>query len=248
MTKHQLWESFLIELNVVLKASIGVGFIRAGGEFEVARETVITRGKCTLVVDGGANSGQWSKRLRKSFPLLPIYSFEPLSDPYISLVKASEDDSNWTPIKKGLGNSTCQNLMYVSSNESMSSSYKMPTAHLTEFGSVKFLSTELSSVVRLDSFVELLDESIYLKLDVQGSEWDAIEGCQGVLKNIEAIEVETTLSSMYEGDLTHYELIPRIIDLGFMPFAVSPAHRRMDGRCTYMDVILVRPSLLATGR
>ena len=115
---------------------------------------------------------------------------------------------------------------------------------MTEFPTVKFGDTQRAQIRRLDADHDLKGQTIYLKLDIQGSEWDAIQGSTGLLNEIAAIEVETTLVSMYDGDLTHYELIPKIIALGFTPFAISPAHKKADGRCTYMDFILVRAELL----
>ena len=240
-----LWESFLVELNRNLKKYLGVGLVRAGGEFEVARATVIEKAACTVVIDGGANSGQWSMRLRKHFPNNTIWSFEPLSKPFEQLQINSKDDINWKVRNEGLGESNEVVLMHISSNEGMSSSSKLPTSHLVEFGTVSFNENESTQLVRLDSIAELHGQSIYLKLDVQGSEWEAILGSIGLQESIVAMEVETSFTSMYKGDLTHYEIIPRIIELGFIPFSISPAHRHANGRCTYMDVILVRPNLLS---
>ena len=239
------WERFLIALNGNLKRRLGVGFVRAGGEFEVARSTVLNESSCEVVIDGGANSGQWTLRLRKSFPSIVVWSFEPLSGPFKQLEKNSKYDINWVVRNEGLGESEEIVLMHVSSNDAMSSSSKQPTSHLTEFGTVSFNTSEKTRSVRLDSITELQNKLIYLKLDVQGSEWDAIIGSTGLKESIVAIEVETSFTSMYEGDQTHYEIIPKIIDLGFIPFSISPPHRHADGRCTYMDVILVNPKLIS---
>lgn len=236
------WEQFLVSMNKNLKKFIGVGLVRAGGEFEVARDTVIRKFSCTVVIDGGANSGQWALNLRRSFPDIAICSFEPLRKPFDQLAINSRKDNNWQIRNFGLGESEEVVLMHVASNEAMSSSSKRPTSHLTEFNMVSFAASESTKVVRLDSITELSSELIYLKLDVQGSEWEAILGSTGLLESVMAIEVETSFSSMYEGDLTHYELIPKIIELGYTPFSISPPHRHADGRCTYMDVILVRTS------
>lgn len=227
-----------------MKRIFKVGFVRAGGDFEIARQTVISRGRCSIIVDGGANSGQWSTQVRKHFPNIKIHSFEPLKEPFTLLQINSLGDKNWILKNEGLGKSNESLSMYVASNKGMSSSFKKPTNHLTEFQTVQFGDTQRSQICRLDSDLDLKGQRIYLKLDIQGSEWDAIQGSTGLLNEIFAIEVETTLVSMYEGDLTHYELIPKIISLGFSPYAISPAHKRADGRCTYMDVILVREELL----
>lgn len=239
-----MWEMLLQRLNHFLKRIFKVGFVRAGGEFEIARKSVISRSRCTIIVDGGANSGQWSTQVRKNFPEIKIYSFEPLKAPFELLQVNSLNDKNWLIKNEGLGKNDEVLSMYVSSNEGMSSSFKKPTNHLTEFQTVKFGDHQRAQIRRLDTDPDLKGQTIYLKLDVQGSEWDAIQGCTGLLNEITAIEVETTLVSMYEGDLTHYELIPKIISLGFTPYAISPAHKKVDGRCTYMDVILVRDELL----
>ena len=227
-----------------MKRFFKIGFVRAGGEFEVARKSIVSNCRCTVIVDGGANSGQWAIQVRKFFPEIKIYSFEPLKESFALLQINSLSDKNWLIKNEGLGKNNEVLSIYVSSNEAMSSSFKKPTNHLTEFPTVKFGDTQRAQIRRLDADHDLKGQTIYLKLDIQGSEWDAIQGSTGLLNEIAAIEVETTLVSMYDGDLTHYELIPKIIALGFTPFAISPAHKKADGRCTYMDVILVRAELL----
>lgn len=244
MSLGNLGERFLLGLNKKLKSYFGFGFYRSGGEFEVARENIIRDSHCNVVVDGGANSGQWSLGLRKYFPDITIFSFEPLSKPFEQLLVNSKSDENWIVRNCGLGDTEDSVQMFIASNGGMSSSSKEPTQHLVEFETVSFDSSESTRVVRLDSIADLQGTLIYLKLDVQGCEWEAILGSTGLLETIVAIEVETSFTSMYKSDLTHYEIIPKIIELGYLPFSVSPPHRRSDGRCTYMDVILVRPSLL----
>jgi FkbM family methyltransferase len=245
MMFKNVWENLLQVTNRQMKRFLGVGFVRAGGEFDVARRSAITLGKCTVIVDGGANSGQWSKRARRDFSAIKIISFEPLSEAFRLLDLSSSDDKNWLVRKEGLGSVNGVRTMFVSSNEGMSSSYQKPTNHLMEFKTVTFVRQEAAEIRRLDTYEELYGQSIYLKLDIQGAEWDAIQGCTGLLEDISAIEVETSLESMYEGDQSHYELIPKIIALGYKPYAISPAHKHSDGRCTYMDVILLRESLLS---
>ena len=244
MAINKLWELLLQALNIRMKSWFGVGLVRAGGEFEIARKHIISKCEITVVVDGGANSGQWAKQLRKYVPDAKIISFEPLRVPFAKLLNNSQNDPKWSVHNQGLGSKEQIVTMHVSSNDGMSSSSKKPTNHIVQFQDVKFEKTEDAKFLRLDSKDELIEHQIYLKLDVQGSEWEAIEGSSQLIKNIAAIEVETSLIPMYEGELNHYELIPKIIELGYQPYAVSPPYRDPNGRCTYMDVLLVRKELI----
>jgi hypothetical protein len=88
-----------------------------------------------------------------------------------------------------------------------------------------------------------------LKIDIQGGELDALQGCERHLPNIELLLLETWLSRAYDGrnplllDIMNY-LAPR----GFYPCELSDVYRDGDGNLISQDVFFVnRTSLLTRG-
>src|SRR4051794_18594391 len=56
-----------------------------------------------LVIDVGANAGQYARSLRNAGYRGRLVSFEPLSGPFASLSAAAEHDDQWTTIRAAVG-------------------------------------------------------------------------------------------------------------------------------------------------
>lgn len=191
------------------------------------------------VIDGGANEGQWALELLETLPFVEIHSFEPATAAFDKLVSKASSD-NWSCHKNALGSVNAKQGLHLSSNGQMSSSVRTPTGHLTAFPGVSFSEFEEVNVSRLDEFEFLRGGRKYLKLDVQGNEMDALTGAGSLLDEVLVVEVETSLTESYEGETTHYELVPWLIDKGFKPFHLFTPAVEPSGRCNYVDVLLVK--------
>ncbi len=235
-------EKVINATNSFLEKIFGVRVVLSKGTFDQARVYLITSRGIDAVVDGGANEGQWALRTISHLPKgCNLISFEPNVKSFKILHSKAKHYINWGTHNIGLGEKSGTFPIYISSNNEMSSSFLRPGGHLESFPKVGFSEVGSVPVMRLDEFTSLSNSSgVYLKLDVQGFEKFAYEGCAGILDKIKVIEIETSLGTMYQGDSSHYELIPRLISDGFVPYAFSTPARDKYGRCTYVDVLLVR--------
>jgi FkbM family methyltransferase len=235
-------EKVINTTNAVLEKLLGVRIIHSKGTFDQARVHLLTSSGIDTVVDGGANEGQWALRTISHLPKgCNLISFEPNTKSFQVLQTRSEKHINWNIHNLGLSDVSGTYPIYISSNNEMSSSFLKPGGHLESFPTVSFPEVGSASVIRLDELNGLsTSRGIYLKLDVQGFEKFAYEGCAGILDKVKVIEIETSLGTMYKGDSPHYELIPKLISDGFLPYAFSTPARDKYGRCTYVDVLLVR--------
>jgi len=195
-----------------------------------------------LVVDGGANRGQWAKEFRSFNRDIPIISIEPITENFHHL--------------KGLGlaNHQCQQValsssigevsMQVSSNIGMSSSIGRPLDHFsTLYPDISFNSIEKVKAVTLDSIDLLRNQRVYLKLDLEGHEWEALEGASRILgetKEVVAIELETSIRPSRSGERTHYELVPFLMDYGFRVHHLFTPGVTSSGEMNFIDCLLVR--------
>lgn len=103
---------------------------------------IIKEGKVTLLLDGGANEGQYATRIRRDGYSGRILSLEPGTRAFSKLEFNSNGDPLWNVEQLALGSSKEILTLHLSSNDGMSSSLKSPERHLTEFPSVSFFGTE----------------------------------------------------------------------------------------------------------
>jgi FkbM family methyltransferase len=239
--KLKILESLIENVNYILEMALKVRVVRTAGSFNEARRTLLERCGIDAVVDGGANKGQWAIRFLRDRPNTRLFSFEPTSSAYSLLVQNSKKFTNWHTFNFALGKIETNSEMLLASNDGQSSSLLEPVEHLKNFPTVNFTNMEIVSVRRLDRLEVLKDAtSIYLKLDVQGFEWNAIQGAIGLIEKIQVLEIETTLVSQYNGELAHHEIVPKLIELGFVPFSFGPGARNSVGMQTYVDILLVK--------
>lgn len=232
--------SALVSLNRTIGRTIGWQLRRYQADYLTARQKLVTSTRPEIAVDGGANQGSWSLEFRKSNPSIPILAFEPVSSLFTGL--ASLEISNFSPQKFALSDSNGTAKINVASNDGMSSSIQTPTGHLTAFSDVTFNHVEDVEKRRLDSFPQLLEKKIWLKLDLQGHEWHAIQGSLDLIENVVGIEMETSLRANYENEKLHYEMVAELASRGFEPFHLFCAGVEEDGRMNYVDVIFRRVS------
>lgn len=231
---------FDVFLNRVLGQITGFNVRRARPDFEFVRRRLIKSGAIDEVLDGGANEGQWAKNIIGLCGRdIRITSFEPLRMPYQKLELAAAQHENWAAKNVALGEDKGDREINVASNGGQSSSLREPQGHVSAYPSVEFLSRESVAVDRLDNLVSSPAPK-YLKLDVQGYEREALAGAAGILDSIVALEIETSFIEMYEGQPTHYEFVPEILDLGFSPISMTTPATLPNGTITYVDVLFSR--------
>lgn len=203
-----------------------------------SRMELITEIKCNFVVDAGANLGQWALELRKKGYSGRILSYEP-SILFPKLNLKVQSDPLWEARNCALLDYRGNTILYHSSNGGLSSSTSKPKGILEHELGIDFPESYPVSVVRLDQEVVGI-ENIYVKLDVQGSEMQALLGAQGIIKNITAIEFESSLVDLYERESSHYEIVNWLTSFGFHPFQLVITHWDKSLRTISLDSIFVR--------
>jgi len=172
-----------------------------------------------LVLDVGANTGQYARQLRELGYKGRIVSFEPLSSAVAELRRAAAYDANWQVRNHACGAENGKREIRVAANSQSSSFLPMKAEHLDAFPDSCYIGTEVVEIKRLDTIFEEVagpEAKIWLKLDVQGFEAAVVEGSSGCLERIRAIQAEVSLQAMYEGETTLIDFLPLMTQKGFL--------------------------------
>lgn len=198
-----------------------------------------------FVVDVGANTGQFSADLRDGGFVGRILSFEPLNAAYQELLKNSQRDGSWEIFPRcAIGDIDGEIMINVSQNSVSSSILPMLSSHATAAPQSSYVSQERTPIFKLDSILPRKIESsksILLKIDTQGFEWKVLDGAINVLPQIKAIQMELSLTHLYDGQHLWLECIERLKNLGFSLWSIQPAFTdHKTGQTLQFDGLFIR--------
>lgn len=199
-----------------------------------------------LVLDVGANQGQFALELRSGGYAGNIVSFEPLSSVFPTLKRVSEDDDKWTIHPRcAVGSKNVEVEINIAGNSASSSLLPMLDSHLLAAPHTAYIGKESVPSLTLDSIApDYLKKfkNTFLKIDTQGFEWDVLNGAQNILPNIRGVLLELSLVPLYEGQHLWREMIDQMEATGFSLWALQPgftdAH---SGQTLQADGIFFRP-------
>jgi FkbM family methyltransferase len=199
-----------------------------------------------LVIDIGANEGQFAKELRAGGFSGRIVSFEPLSTAHRQLLQESNRDSAWQVYSRcALGDRLGEIQLNISGNSVSSSILPMLTAHSSAAPESAYLGHESAPLITLDSVAPLyLDgaQAPFLKIDTQGYEWHVLSGALATLPKVRGVQMELSLVPLYEGQHLWRECIERLEAEGFVLWALQPVFfDPATGRTLQWDGLFFRP-------
>lgn len=206
------------------------GCLRRAG-YQLVRYPIIRfldQYKINVVLDVGANRGQYAQQLRRLGYAKRIISFEPLSFAFSQLARKANDDPNWLPVQIALGSKDSSALLYVAGNSVSSSLLPMLPKLIEVAPETLYVGQETVSVKRLDSiFWDYchLDDKVLLKIDTQGYESAVLEGAAAVLPHIVGLQMEMSLVPLYENEVLAEGLISCARNHGFIPFWFDPGFK-----------------------
>jgi len=198
-----------------------------------------------LVLDVGANAGQYAWQLRSDLGYTGrIVSFEPLSAAYRLLAARASGDPLWSTFNQALGDANGQHQINVAQNSYSSSLLRMLPAHVAAAPESEFIGHEAIEVRTLDSvFGELCAGSrhIYLKLDTQGFESRVLRGAEASLGAIGTVQLEMSLVPLYENERLFPELYELLTAKGYTLVSIEPGFTdRATGQLLQVDGIFHR--------
>ncbi|WP_433971473.1 FkbM family methyltransferase [Tunturiibacter lichenicola] len=197
-----------------------------------------------LLVDVGANAGQFATLCRAHGYRGSILSFEPSSWAHRELLKTAAYDPLWTVANRmALGAATGEAEINIAANSFSSSILPMLDSHLSAAPESQYIQRELVPVRRLDDVLPEDAESckIFLKLDVQGYEPQVLSGAAHTLTQTSAVQLEMSLLPLYEGEQLLPQMSAAMKARGFDLWDLEPSFRDTNtGRLLQVDGIFTR--------
>jgi FkbM family methyltransferase len=189
----------------------------------------------SVVLDVGANAGQYAKEIRRLGYLGRIVSLEPQTSAFSALEHEARTDSRWQCLRLALGPSESTGEINIAANSESSSILPMELRHVTACPESAYVSKEEIRVTTLDwlqSEVLRPDDVVWLKMDVQGYEMSVLAGGQTALEQVVCIEMELSVETLYTGSLLLCESIDALKGKGYHLIALEEGF--LDGRSLHV--------------
>lgn len=197
------------------------------------------------LIDVGANTGQFARRMRAIGFSGPIFSFEPEPSAYRELARAAQDDADWHVFDVALGAAPGRESLHVAAETEFSS-----FCALNRYGREHFrVEADAEVEVEVRRLGEMGDQltagldapRLFLKMDTQGWDLEVFAGAGALLDGVVGLQSELALKPIYDG-------MPDLVDglaayraAGFEVSGAYPVNRDPDTLAVIeMDCILVR--------
>jgi FkbM family methyltransferase len=201
-----------------------------------------------LIIDVGANKGQFVGWMRERGYAGRIISFEPQAEAFNACSSRWGDDPIWEGVHCALGETFGEIEMQLAANSVSSSILPMLQSHVTALPESHIVSSEKVTLSRLDDEVEKRlngETRLFLKIDTQGFEMPVLRGAGALMDRVGLIEVELSLVPLYAGQALLAEVWSNIEAMGFTPIWVEQGFSdAREARLLQVDALFVRADLM----
>ena len=186
---------------------------------------LLRRFEVDVVLDVGANAGQFARHLRAMGYRGRMVSFEPLAQPYAKLKANTATIASWQAVQLALGDVDESRRIHVAGNSQSSSFLEMLPQHLAAAPKSAYVGTESVIVRRLDGIIDQYcapRDRLFLKIDTQGFEAAVLRGAGQSLARCLGVQLEMSIAPLYQGELLLPELIGEMARQGFALMDLKP--------------------------
>lgn len=205
---------------------------------------VLKRDDPDLVVDVGANAGQWLSAILRFLRPAQVHAFEPDPAAFKQLQAFAATRPAIQLHQVALGDAAGELTLYGTADSRFSSLLPPLTTLLDDYDSsqVAVQKTVAVPVATLDS--SLPDEAIdLLKIDVQGFEERILSGAVACLRRTRVVLIETNFVAHYQGEATFDDLFRLLTKVhGFRFWTIAPPSYGRQGRSVWTDAVFVNPA------
>jgi FkbM family methyltransferase len=236
-----------ITQNFFQRFGILVRKYNAGTSESLRRVMLLQKCDVDMLLDVGANTGQYAQSIIDNGYRGRVVSFEPLTSAHKQLSNRASGNSNWTVAPRcAVGAANGNTTIHISENSVSSSLLNMLDSHLEGAQESKIIGTEEVPVRTLDSMTELFQpgsKNIFLKIDVQGYEKHVLQGAEKLFPNLRGLEIEMSIAPLYENQQWLFEhILNDMHAAGFQLMSLSPAFTDLNtGQQLQLNGIFMKP-------
>lgn len=193
--------------------------------------------KVDLVLDVGANVGQFGAELRRWGYRGRIISFEPGSNAFGHLAHRIAADDRWTARQCAVGDTAGVVTLNVTRSTVLSSIMQQAPA-IEGYGSgADIVATENVELVTVDAICASENSRrIFLKIDTQGYEQAVIGGIDVCVEQLCGIQLELPVLDLYDHNWPLPEAIAAMRTKGFELSQVFPVNYRVDDPISVTEI------------
>ena len=208
------------------------------------RMALLRHHEIDVVLDVGANAGQYAQALRRNGYGGRIVSFEPMASAFGALQAHAQADAAWEAVHFGLGAAEEAATIHVAQNPQCSSLLAPLPRYLEASSAPTLVAEEPIRIRPLDAVFQQYvraHERVFLKLDVQGYERHVLEGAQASLPHMAGVQLELSLVPLYEGGPVLEEMLAQLSGHGFTLMSIEPtASHPRTGQQLQVDGVFFR--------
>lgn len=198
-----------------------------------------------VILDVGANIGQYGLSLRRCGFAGRIVSFEAIPSVHSRLEAVAAQDADWLIAPCcALGRAPGESRINVAHNSMSSSLLPMNDVHLQVAPDSRYIGDEVVRLERLDKIALPLlprEGSLLLKIDTQGYEEEVLAGAEGLIQRVSAMQLELSVAPLYEGAPGLRRVLGVCETLGFQLFGLIPGfYDEKTSRLLQMDGLFLR--------
>ena len=209
---------------------LDIGRYRSRRSLDGFLEVVLTAYDINVVIDVGANIGQYARKVRKLGFVGEIVSFEPIPSTYSLLVEMMGKDMQWRGFNKALGREPgVVQMVYEPGQTDMASLYS-PSKSVPEILQRWEAAKKEEVTVQMETLDTLFSEcvariskpNVFLKCDTQGHDLDVLQGGLCSLPHISVVQIEVPVVHLYDNLRSFGEIMNAIREMDFLPCAFYP--------------------------
>jgi len=219
--------------------------LRFGVGAAIEHDAVLRARPLDLIVDIGANRGQFSLAARYFHPTARIIAFEPLASAAGVYRKIFASDAlvelHETAVGPAAGTATMQRSGKEDSSSLLPIGQSMPEL----YPGTQAIGTEEVSIAPLADFLSDADLAArnLLKIDVQGYELEVLRSAESLLPHFDQIYLEASFIPFYEGQVMADELVAYLQAHGFKIAGIMNATAHpASGLTVQADLLFVNPA------
>jgi FkbM family methyltransferase len=212
----------------------------------------MTAASIDLIMDVGANSGQYARMMRRDVRFRgQIESYEP--DPILAeqAIKAARHDSRWTVNEVALGAKhgvVALNRMEHSEMNSIHAPNEFSIAHIA---ASRVRSTVNVEMLTMEAELRRLRDTlrfqhVFVKTDTQGHDLEVLQGYGPEIRAVAGISCEMAVEPLYVGAPRFEAVLSFMAAAGFVLSAITPNNDSQFFRLLEFNGIFVRDDILAT--